>query len=89
MNISEIRSRFPKANNILIEAPMLHVGWEMDNEICVVEMNNGKRVIFGTSHGAVCKINASFLHAKLKQYREAIVLTDAALVVASETKKRA
>ena len=38
---------------ILYTATILYAGWEMDNEAWIVEMSDGSKAAFTTSHGGI------------------------------------
>lgn len=46
---------FGKLKRILHTAPVLHAGWEMDNEAWIVEMEDGQVLALTTSHGSLCE----------------------------------
>lgn len=54
------------------ECRLLHDGWEMDNELWVVEMPNGSREVRATCHGDECVINIDRLDAKTKETRTSL-----------------
>jgi hypothetical protein len=72
LTIDEIRYRIPEAKQIVARALVLHVGWEMDNEVCAVEMNDGSRVLVGTSHGGVYEWDPVELHGYIESYELAL-----------------
>lgn len=66
-----IHERAKEANwgdvKIIHEAQILRAGWEMDNEGCVVECENGELVGLTTNHGGLCKWELNELRAQLVQ----------------------
>lgn len=67
-----IKKKFPGAVEILARAPVLHVGWEMDNEVCVVRFNDGSRKLVTTNHGGLYIAERKVFEDKIAEYRNAI-----------------
>lgn len=49
------------------KAVVLHEGWEMDNEMWVMEDSKGKRFAFTTSHGGRCKMSMTSIEDHIKE----------------------
>ena len=72
LTIENIRHRIPNAKSILARAVRLHIGWEMDNEVCVVELIDGSKVLVGTNHGGVYVEEPEGLRESMSTYRTAL-----------------
>ena len=51
----------------LHECRVLHDGWEMDNVLTVIELENGGVALRTTSHGAECEMSLKSLEAKIAE----------------------
>lgn len=72
LGLGQIQRRMPNAKAILARAVVLRIGWEMDNEVCAVEMKDGERVLVGTSHGVIYKIDPAELQEDMVNYEAAL-----------------
>jgi hypothetical protein len=72
LTIERISEKYPNAVRILADAPVLYNGWEMDNEICAVEMSDGSVSLVTTSHGRIYIAKTSELTEKIAEYEQAI-----------------
>jgi hypothetical protein len=72
LNLGRIQQRIPDAKAILARATVLRIGWEMDNEVCAVEMKDGSRMLVGTSHGGVYEIDIEDLKEDMANYEAAL-----------------
>jgi len=79
LNLGRIKLRFPKARRILERAVVLYAGWESDNEICSVEMEDGSKMIVGTDHGDVCEVHLESVEQSIKDYETVAAQTRAVL----------
>lgn len=70
MNIEQVEHRFGPVKAIRKTAVVMHVGWEMDNEVWLVEFEDGKHRLVTTSHGAIYAMPISELQNKLKETQE-------------------
>ena len=68
LTIGYIQSTFPTAVTIVAHAPMLHAGWEMDNDACAVTFSDGSIMLISTSHGRVYKMDIEDLQEKIIEY---------------------
>ncbi len=78
-DIEIIQLRHPDARKILLTFPVLHRGWEMDNDAWLVEMADGSRQLFYTSHGGVYPMKRGNLKKKIAEYESVIKLSKEAL----------
>ena len=53
-------------------ATILHEGWEMDNEMWVMEDKNGSRTSFTTNHGCECRMSISDINDAIKDAQDSI-----------------
>ena len=67
-----------KTYEIVHTFPVLHIGWEMDNEGLIVKRNN-KTYLVLSNHGGYYLAKNNELEDKVKEYREAINLSSQAL----------
>lgn len=72
LNLGRIQQRIPDAKAIIARAAVLRLGWEMDNEVCAVEMKDGSRMLVGTSHGGVYEIDPDDLKDDMANYEAAL-----------------
>ena len=79
LTLEQIRNRIPDAAEILERAVVLRIGWEMDNEVCAVRMNDGSKILVGTNHGGVYEIEESELREDMQNYRAALEQSDKVL----------
>lgn len=84
--IEFMREEFPNARSIefVLEFPMLHIGWEMDNVCYIIDVDNVPLLVF-SNHGSAswqpyskCK---ELLESKIEEYERAAKLTRDALVL--------
>jgi len=57
---------------ILVKAVAMHVGWEMDNEIWLLEKNNKTKEIRTTSHGRERVMKMDELDNKIKETKASL-----------------
>lgn len=79
LDLQGIQKRIPEAKEIISRAVVLRIGWEMDNEVCAVEMMDGSRILVGTSHGGVYEIEPKELQEYMENYRTALTQSEAVL----------
>ena len=72
MKLEDIQNRLPGARRILASSMRMFIGWEMDNEIHCLEMDDGKRIVIGTSHGGICFIDQADLDEMLMEHQTAV-----------------
>ncbi len=61
------KTKFGVVKNVLFTATVLHNGWEMDNEAWLVEMEDGRKMLFDTSHGGICELAMAALLEKIEE----------------------
>ena len=59
-----------KITRVLCEATILYQGWEMDNKVWIIEMSDGSKCAFGTSHGGICLWTLEDAKTKLRELFE-------------------
>ena len=53
-------------------ATILHEGWEMDNEMWVLESHNGLRSAYTTNHGSECGMTINDIDDAIKEAQDSI-----------------
>ena len=53
-------------------ATILHEGWEMDNEMLVMEADNGLRTYYTTNHGSECVMTVNDMDDAIKEAQDSI-----------------
>jgi hypothetical protein len=53
-------------------ALVLHEGWEMDNELWVLENDDGSRELRTTNHGGERKTNIQYIDEKIQEAERSI-----------------
>jgi hypothetical protein len=77
-----------KIMRVLLEATVMHVGWEFDNKGWVVECEDGSIVGLTTNHGAICawKKGPMDIDAALKRTRASANEIEACLQLLEQTR---
>ena len=76
LTIEQIQHKLPDAVKILAGAPVFYVGWEMDNEVCLVEFKDGSRKLVASSHGTAYLAKREEFEIRIQDYRTAIEQTE-------------
>lgn len=77
-----MRTRKYKEHKVILEFPILYQGWELDDKGWVMEREDGSRYLLTTNHGSHYLGDPERLRDKIKEYEEAIELTEEALQLA-------
>lgn len=62
---------FRTHGKVLLEIPVFHQGWELDDTAWVIE-HEGRRAIIATNHGGAYFADESFIIEKIAEYKDAI-----------------
>lgn len=72
LTLQDIQQRIPNVKRLLASSMRMFIGWELDNEIHCVEMEDGSRIVVGTSHGGMCIIDQEELAEMLMEHQTAV-----------------
>lgn len=70
-----------KIVKILYTATILYEGWEMDNKAWIVEMSDGNKQAFTTSHGGVCRWVKEDVEGRLRETLSSVESIRAAIKI--------
>lgn len=66
-------------HEVVYTFPMLHAGWECDEEVALIQVE-GKKYAIGTNHGSPCLLSRNALLEKAREYSYVAEITIAATI---------